>query len=200
MRDHSGSLLLVYLWATWDPPSQAGLEKLHAAKDAFADNNLRVHALAMDGPREASRAVDRLEALFPGAMGGRSDRRTSALIELILQSTLGTYDDVALPLGLLMDADGQLVSVHMGSPDVPSILEQARRLRDGDPRDEGRWSHALTGGRWLFEGPTRNFTRAIEYLAEERGEERRAGRRHRKTSGAELRERKGWGEEERTEQ
>lgn len=171
VRDHGGSLLLVYLWATWDPPSQAGLEKLHAAKDAFAEDNLRVHALAMDGPREASLAVDRLEALFPGAMGGRSDRRTSALIELILQSTLGTYDDVALPLGLLMDADGQLVSVHMGPPDVPSILDQARRLREGDPRDDGRWSHALTGGRWLFEGPRRNFTRAIEYLAEERDEE-----------------------------
>ncbi len=169
--DYGGDLLLVYLWATWDAPSQAGLGELYAAKASFAEADLRVHALAMDGPRDASRVRDRMRALFPGAVGGRADRRTSALIELVLQATLGTYDDVALPLGLLMDSDGRLVSVHMGPPDVSSILDQARRLREGDPRDGGRWSHALTGGRWLLEGPTRNFTRAIEYLAKERGEE-----------------------------
>jgi hypothetical protein len=169
--DHGGGLLLVYLWATWDTASQAGLKALHAAQGSFAEIGLRVHALSMDGPREAARVVDRMEALFPGVIGGRSDRRTSALIELVLQATLGIYDDVALPLGLLMDSEGRLVALHMGPPDVASILDQARRLREGDPRDEGRWSHALTGGRWLFAGPTRNFTRAIEYLAKERGEE-----------------------------
>ena len=169
--EHRGGPLLVYLWATWDEASQRGLAEWHSIKDSFDEVDLRFHALAMDGPREAMRVADRMDALFPGAIGGRSDRRTSALIEFLLQATLGTYDDVALPLAFLMDSDGLLVAVHMGPPDVASVLAQAASLLEGDPRDGGRWSHALTGGRWLIEGPTRNFTRAIEYLAKERGEE-----------------------------
>ena len=168
--DYRGGPLLVYFWATWDEASKRGLAELHEMKDSFAEANLGFHALAMDGPRDASRVAERMESLFPGAIGGRSDRRTSALIELVLQATLGTYDDVALPFALLMDGDGCLAVVHMGPPDVTSILSQAALLQAGDPRDKGRWSHALTGGRWLIGGPTRNFTRAIEYLTKERGE------------------------------
>ena len=169
--EYGGGPLLVYLWATWSEASRRGLAELHAARDSFVEVGLRLHALAMDGPREAARVAERMAALYPGGTGGRADRRTFALIELIMQAVLGTYDDVALPLALLVDSDGLLTAVHLGPPDVTSILDQVGRLQAGDSRDAGRWSLALTGGRWLSSGPTRDFTRAIEFLAKERGEE-----------------------------
>ena len=81
------------------------------------------------------------------------------------------YGDLSLPLALLVDPDSRMVAVHLGPPEVDVIVDQVRRLQQGDPRDGGRWTHALTGGRWLGPGPARNFERAIEYLLEERKEE-----------------------------
>jgi hypothetical protein len=169
--DYAGNCLLVYLWATWDPASQQGLVTLRSAQARFDDVGLRLHPLAMDGPRALERIAERMSTLLPDSAGGRADRRTRPLIELLLQSTLGIYDDLSLPIALLVDPDSRMVAVHLGPPEVDVIVDQVRRLQQGDPRDGGRWTHALTGGRWLGPGPARNFERAIEYLLEERKEE-----------------------------
>jgi len=171
VADYSGNCLLVYLWATWDGQSVAGLATLAAARERLERAGLKMHPLAFDGPRALSLVAKKVGSVLPESPGGRVDRRTRPLLELLLQSTLGAYDDLALPAGLLMDPDGRLVAVHMGPPDVDRLVDQAQRLHTGDARDAGRFTFALTGGRWLGDGPARNFTRAIEFLGKERGEE-----------------------------
>ncbi len=164
------SSTLIYLWGSWSSESLAGLKILGGAADSLREAGLRVHPLSMDGPRHSAQAEQLAQAAMPLSPGGRIDSRTRPLIELLLQSTLGIYDDLQLPLGILVDPSGAMVAVHFGSPQVDVLEAQARALQVPLPRDEERWTQVLTGGHWLKKGPARRFNEAINFLMNDRSE------------------------------
>ena len=144
----------VMAWSTKWPSSVEALSKLRAAESELEAAGVRVHPLSLDSVREEAAALDVLEqAGFAGERrGGRISRMGRTVFGLITARTLAPYDDVPLPLGMLFDADGDLVCMNVGGLDVVSLLADIGKVAG---RKDTSSTLALTGGYWTGKVPTR---------------------------------------------
>lgn len=170
VAEHAGRCLYVYVWASWDDAAVGGLARLarHAAE--LEEAGLAVHPIALDGPRHDALAHELARDSGLTEPGGRADRRIATLIELGLHAVLPAYDDLPLPVGLFFDPRGRLSVVTVGEIDPARLAADARALAAPNAADGGRWTTALTGGRWIDAGPERDLDKAIEFLRHDRGE------------------------------
>ena len=144
----------VFAWSTKWPSSVQAVEQLRAVEAQLEAAGIRVHPLCMDGVRDEAAALEVLgQAGFDDEhLGGRITRIGRAVIELVASRTLAPYDDVPLPLGLLFDAEGDLVCMNVGGLDLVSLLDDVGRMAG---REDPSSTLALTGGRWSAEAPAR---------------------------------------------
>lgn len=170
LSDHSGRPTLVYLWGSWDERAREGLRSLALGRDQLTSASLVLHPISLDGPRDEAYARGLARSVGLTRPGGRADRRTRALIEVLLQAALQPYDDLELPLGLLFDSQGRLVCLYLGEVD-PEVVARDARLSEGAEGIAGRLTTGLTGGRWLAKGPARPLRPAAEFLRRERSED-----------------------------
>ncbi|MCP3915807.1 MAG: CRTAC1 family protein [bacterium] len=154
--------LLVALWGSWSEGGEEGVRGLAARGEALDEARLDVLPLALDSVRDEPYVRALTQSLGFTLGGGRADRETRQILEVFLLEVLGAFHDQPLPLGLLLDADGNLSSLYVGELDADAILADARTLRDARP--EAVWPAPLTGGRWATDGPLRSYDALIEYI------------------------------------
>ena len=123
---------------------------------------LVVFPLALDGVRDEDFAWDSAAAFGLRERGGRADRGTRQLLEVLLLEVLGPYSDLPLPLGMLFDGGGRLCCLYVGELDPELVLADARSIERAG-RD-ALWPVPLTGGRWQDRAPRRNLEALLEYL------------------------------------
>jgi hypothetical protein len=147
--------LLVTLWSSADATSRDALAALSQASTAL--KSIGVHSVTL--AREEAGALDEAKKLLRTdgleASAGAADARFTLPLEVVLVDVLGPYEKLAMPIQLLLDAQGQLVAVYSGSADPARIVADARTLRSMDPR--GRSTEALLGGRWAVGRPSRDL-------------------------------------------
>ena len=81
--------------------------------------------------------------------------------ETLLLEVLGTYDEIPLPLSLLLDADSSLVALYYGEPRNGELMRDLRRLRSKPAELDS--TLALSGGYWLVQ-PQRRYGQVIRAL------------------------------------
>ncbi|MFT7171211.1 MAG: hypothetical protein ACI80K_004365, partial [Paracoccaceae bacterium] len=101
----------VLCWSSKVPESVDTLKIAAGAEAALEAAGVRLHLVTLDTVRDEGAALELLKSAgFKGErMGGRISRMGRSVLELITARTLAPYDDVPLPLGLLFDAEGDLV-------------------------------------------------------------------------------------------
>jgi hypothetical protein len=153
----------VFVWHSKWPASVEALTLLRGAEAEFESRGVRVHPLSMDSVRDEDTALDRLrQAGFEGdRRGGRIGRTGTAVLNLITARTLAPYEELPLPLGLLFDAEGDLVRMSVGELDVVPLLSDAATIA---AREDPTTTLPLTGGRWTSDPPTRPLADVPEKL------------------------------------
>lgn len=139
--------LAILLWSSEVPGSERGLEGLDGG-------SLSTYAVALDGVRQAD-AVRELS--IAAGLEGRSGRAGTAerlILDLVLGRTLAPFEEMPLPLCFLLDREGDLACIQVGSVDPDALREDAARLvRRSDPTG----TTCLTGGRWIRGEPQRSL-------------------------------------------
>ena len=157
--------LAVIVWRQGDAAAEAALARLEAARDQLAEDGISAFALSIDGVREARASENRQSELAPSLPGGRADRPTRAVLELTLARTLSPYEDLALPVVLGFDAEGDLVWLQNGAASPATVRAAARKtMRRVDPDSTAE----LLDGRWSGAPPRRDLESMARWL-EERG-------------------------------
>jgi len=85
------------------------------------------------------------------------------LFEIAVFEIVGAYSDLPLPVGLLFDGQGALSVVYLG--EIEGAADDAARIQVGLGLPESRWPTALTGGRWVDQGPSRRLGALQDFLA-----------------------------------
>ena len=155
VADFAGAPLLIVLWGSWDDVSVRELRELAAAKQRLRAGGLSVYPITLDGPRDSLYARDALARIGLEEEGGRLDRRSRTVIEMAMMEILGNYEDLPLPIGLLLDGAGAPCVLYIEDLAAEQILADAALLRSDVEDPTWRWETALTGGRWAERGPFR---------------------------------------------
>jgi hypothetical protein len=159
--DFGGAPLLLYLWASWDDASLAGLARVAASRAALEDAGLTVYPLSFDSVRHADFAHATIAQLDLAERGGRVDRRLKQLLEIVVGELSGPFEDVPLPSAVLFDAEGGVACLYLGEVAPDEVARDARALREEPP---GRWPTTLVGGRWEGQGPRRALLNTAKFL------------------------------------
>lgn len=155
--------LAVVLWRRGDSASEAALSRLGSAAPKLREAGLEVFAMSLDGVREAAEAAARQEQLAPGIPGGRADRPTRGVIEMMLARVLSPYDDLPLPIVMGLDAQGDLLWLEVGDADTRRIETAVRRA---SARKDPNSTAEQLAGRWTGTPPRRGFEGMAKWLQE----------------------------------
>lgn len=154
----AGQPLLVVLWGSWEPAALALFERL---AQELPGEELAVWPVSLDKGRHWKAAASALGATGLPSIGGRSDLRTRKLFELAVAEVIGSFDDLPLPLGFLIDSSGHLVCLYFGPPTMPELRADLAALRTEESRPMRR---VLAGGTWALEPPRRRFETLSDML------------------------------------
>ena len=154
-----GMPLLITLWGSWDGASLDFLSEL--GRSNLTSNGLRVWPVSLDKARHWKEAQQLIAATGIGQLGGRADLRTRKLFELVSSELIGSFDDLPLPLSLLLDSSGSLVCMYFGAPAIAMLEADVRALGD---QAVAPCPLNLTGGRWAGNPPRRRFEQLITWL------------------------------------
>jgi hypothetical protein len=146
--------LLVTLWASTDPGSMQ-------AVTGAAALDIASHAISLDGVRDSDSALAAAMDLGLGESAGRADAATRLVLDLVLGRTLAPFDDLPLPIGMLLDGEGDLACLYVGALPADVIEEDAARLA---ARVDPASTLALTGGSWMRSSPQRRLGTLAEGL------------------------------------
>ena len=156
--DETGGTAGTYVlaWSTKFPASVEAVRELRVAEAQLEAAGVRVHPLSLDSVREEDAVLKTLAQIgFEGERrGGRLSRTGRMVFELIMVRTMAPYDDLPLPIGLLFDAEGDLVLMNIGELDTASLLADIASISG---RTDASSTLPLTGGRWTGERPTRSL-------------------------------------------
>jgi hypothetical protein len=145
----------------WDPESGAGLDLLRLLAELRPEveaAGASVHPVAYrDGDGSSPELVPL--GLADSALGTGSKERM--LLELLLLEVLDSYDELPLPVSLLLDRGGNLCAVYHGAPRTEELLEDLEGAARSRPRNP--LTTDLSGGRWLA-APARAHRRIIRAL------------------------------------
>ena len=140
--------LALLFWSREVPGSERGLVGLEGGP-------LSTYALALDGVRESEAVREVAEALGRESRAGRAGSAERLILDLVLGRTLAPFEEMPLPLCFLLDGEGDLACIQVGSVDPALLREDAARLAGrSDPSD----TTCLTGGRWIRGTPRRDLS------------------------------------------
>ena len=136
-----GAPLVVQLWTSADRSGEYGLAELQAAQGALDAAQAKVVTLSVDDGPYLARA--RKMATSAGFEEGYADARTRIAYEMPLLETIGSYARVPVPVTLLLDSNGELVSVYVGVPFAEELSTDVANLQR---YTQERWA-TIIGGR-----------------------------------------------------
>ena len=163
----AGKPVLLCLWGSWHEGSVAILRELSASL-AESESDLVLYPLSLDAVRDEAFAQNLLRQTLAqpsGAsdgeasdrnLGGRVDARLQLLFEMAVFEVLGPFEDLPLPLGILLDGQGAVSALYLGEIDPAELIQDGARVKAELGTNGSRWPTGLTGGRWATgRGPTR---------------------------------------------
>jgi len=116
LKKNRGKVVLLNFWATWCAPCQVELPEFERWQHAYGTQGLQVIAISMDdGDAPVRRTVRRLHLDFPVLMG-------DAKLGEAYGGVLG------LPVTLLIDREGKVVSQFKGETDLGEMESQVKQL------------------------------------------------------------------------
>jgi thiol-disulfide isomerase/thioredoxin len=117
LRDFSGKVLVINLWATWCGPCRREIPEYEKVRKDFVGRNVEFVALTVDDKAAAPRVNKFVHDMGFGFILGWADKETARLL-------MGTKR--AIPQTLVVDAGGNIVNHWAGY----SPKEGGNRLRD----------------------------------------------------------------------
>ncbi len=151
--DHfGGKPLLVVLWGSWENGGLRFFERF--AQSPSLSDQVTLWPVSLDKGRHWKAASAALGATGLATLGGRSDLRARKMFELVVAEVVGSFDDLPLPLGLLIDESGALVCLYFGEPDLGDLRQDLSALGVEPPR---AMRQVLPAGSWALEPPRRRF-------------------------------------------
>ncbi len=100
-----GRPLLINFWATWCPPCREEMPLLIDLQNEFESIDLQVIGIAVDEPAPVRRFAEQIGVNYPLLVGEQESIDVAEALGL---------DVFALPITVLANAAGEIVSVHMG--------------------------------------------------------------------------------------
>ena len=128
--DHAGRPLLINFWASWCSKCMGELEDLTSHTKEVSDSGLQVLALNIDDMEMRMIAKRRLAKAGWGYGSGYALPETLDILEALRMSILENYGQMALPMSLLVDADGRLISMYRGRFEFDQLLEDLETASD----------------------------------------------------------------------
>ena len=131
----------------WDPESeqdQAYLKDLAGSCDELRKGGISVIPVRRG---KLGNAGELLSELGFADHAARMTPTEDHLLQLFLLESIGTHDEVPMPISMLFDGSGGLCSLYFGSLAAPLVLPDAHKLRYRDSSLAD--TTALTGGLWL---------------------------------------------------
>ncbi|MFT7484471.1 MAG: hypothetical protein ACI9F9_000311 [Candidatus Paceibacteria bacterium] len=149
------------LLTIWDPSSRAGeafLRQLAAIKQSIAKTGTLLVPVALEGTDDGQATLKELGLAREALSASATDL---LVLETLLVEVLNTYDEIELPLTLLLDRNSNLCALYYGEVQSEAIIEDLNALatkeRGQDP------TVALSGGFWLGQ-PKRDYRQIIRVL------------------------------------
>jgi hypothetical protein len=153
----NGRAKLLTLWQGDCPLSKAQLEALQRSEIA---ENLEVLALAVDGIETAGAAYETIDACrFSGGWGFIEEKSLAALWRW-QGRMFDRTPTAAVPVSLLLDAQGRCVAIYRGLVEGETLLEDSGSLLEIDERTRWHLAPPLTGT-WFTNPPAADFVDAV---------------------------------------
>lgn len=121
---YAGHPLLIYFWATWAPPSCAALERLAAARDAFAAAGASILAVSVDSLDAAAKVRSVAQRVqVPVVM---ADEEMAGTYNILHRYLFDRREDLRLPTAFLVSAEGEIVKVYSDWTSIEAAQTIAR--------------------------------------------------------------------------
>lgn len=155
----AGKPLLLTVLHAGDPRSRAWLEWRARSRGAFEAAGCEQRFVLLDESAQLPAAKELLKRLGFLELAGAAQARFRQTLEVCLIEVLGPFPSLPLPLELVLDRGGRLMSVHAAPEDGARLLEDVRVAARIDPARDG--TEALLGGEWA-KLPARQFEQVAE--------------------------------------
>ncbi len=116
LKDLKGKVVLVDFWATWCGPC---VQEIPHVKDLYQKYNKRgfeVVGISLDNTEDAVRKFNEKEKLPWGSIFNDSQKRGESLADY--------YGVISIPLAILVDREGRVVSLNARGPELTRLLEK----------------------------------------------------------------------------
>lgn len=121
-----GNHTLLNFWATWCAPCRREIPLLKEFQDQHSANVIQVIGIAVDFPDEVAAYAEQAEFNYPVLIGQED--------AMAVAETSG-IEFIGMPFTMIVSADGQLLSSHMGEifeDDLDHIVAVLEQFDDGE--------------------------------------------------------------------
>lgn len=135
VKDLAGRPILINFWSTTCAACIEEFEQFRLKRKNLNRRGLQIVTLLTDGPAAEEKARRILKAVQLDRLGGHADAELTEAMRFVVEEILGRSIDMPLPVSLLLDEQGQLVQIHIGSLKVQGLLRDLGILDRMDPNN-----------------------------------------------------------------
>ncbi len=135
LAGYRGQILLLDFWATWCPPCREEVPALIELQERYGKRRFTILGISFDESDAAVRKFHEEKKLnYPVARVSPSfDKNYGALFQFPDSRLIGSDGLIrsTLPTTILIDGEGKLHSVHVGSSEFPMMQKEIKELMEG---------------------------------------------------------------------
>lgn len=131
--EQDGGFELVTFWAQWCGPCRTELTQFGKQLDVLKQAGIRVKPLNLDSPADLENARTVAEGFGLAAPFHSLSESQSTLLIALLRSVLDIHEEIALPLSMLLDSEGNVVVIYNGPVSVDEVIRDRQALAADKP-------------------------------------------------------------------
>ena len=116
LKNLKGKVVLVDFWATWCGPCVQEIPHVKSLYEKYNKRGFEVVGISLDNTEDAVRKFNEIQKLPWGSIFNDSQKRGESLAD--------HYGVLSIPLAILVDRDGRVVSLNARGPELTRLLEQ----------------------------------------------------------------------------
>ncbi|MSU80244.1 MAG: redoxin domain-containing protein [Gemmataceae bacterium] len=116
LKNLKGKVVLVDFWATWCGPCVQEIPHVKSLYEKYNKRGFEVVGISLDNTEDAVRKFNETQKLPWGSIFNDSQKRGESLADY--------YGVQSIPLAILVDRDGRVVSLNARGPELTRLLEQ----------------------------------------------------------------------------